>query len=85
MILNLKPRNSQCGGGGGGPVGRPPPALVFCPLLKISLFNPYLKILDLAKHFVADAPIKKYNKKIFLPPLRSLQNLGPKTAHGLKG
>ena len=37
----------------------PPPALVFLPLLKISLVNPYLKILDLAKRFVADAPIKK--------------------------
>ena len=37
-------------------------AMVFCPLLKISLVNPYLKILDLAKLFVADAPIKKTQK-----------------------
>ena len=44
--------------GGGCPVA-PLPCLVFCPLLKISLVNPYLKILDLAKLFVADAPIKK--------------------------
>ena len=48
-----------------------------------SLVNPYLKILDLAKLFVADAPIKKNTKKIVLPPLRSL--VGPKTAHGLNG
>ena len=34
-------------------------ALFFCSLLKISLRNPYLKILDLAKLFVADAPMKK--------------------------
>ena len=72
---------------GGGASCRPPqspPALVFCPLHKISLVNPYLKILDRAKLFVADAPIKKI-QKIVLPPLRSLKNLGPKTAHGLKG
>ena len=42
-----------------GPVGAPPPALFFCPLLKISC--PYLKILDLAKLFVAGAPIRKKN------------------------
>ena len=36
----------------------PPPSLVFSPLLKISLGNPYLKILDLTK-LIADAPIKK--------------------------
>ena len=35
------------------------PPLFFCPLLKISLGNPYLK------HFVVDAPIKK---EIVLPP-----------------
>ena len=40
---------------GGGAV-RPP--AFFCPLLKISLRNPYLKILDLAKLFVSDAPMK---------------------------
>ena len=33
--------------------------MVFCPLLKISLGSLYLKILDLAKRFVADAPKKK--------------------------
>ena len=43
---------------------------VFCPALKISLGDPYLKILDLAKLFVADAPMKKKNKKnlVSLPP-----------------
>ena len=33
--------------------------LVFCPLFKISLGKPYLKILDLLKKFVANAPMKK--------------------------
>ena len=37
--------------------------MVFCPLLKISFVNPYLKILDLAKLFVANAPIEKNNTK----------------------
>ena len=32
-----------------------PPPLVFCLLIKIS--NSYLKMLDLSKLFVADAPI----------------------------
>ena len=31
----------------------------FCPLLKISLGNPYLKILGLLKLFVANTPMKK--------------------------
>ena len=31
--------------------------VVFCPLLKISLVNPNLKIFDLAKLFVAETPI----------------------------
>ena len=39
-----------------------PPSLgFFGPLFKISLGNPCLKILDLSKYFVADAPM---NKKI---------------------
>ena len=41
---------------------------VFCPLFKISLGNPYLKILDPTKLFVTDAPMKK---KV-LPPVRAL-------------
>ena len=70
-------------GGGEGLVA--PHALVVCPLLKISLVNSYLKILDLAKLFFAEAPIKKNTKKIFLLPFRSLLNMGPKTALGLTG
>ena len=35
---------------------------VICPLLKISLGNPYLKILDIANLFVADALRKKKSK-----------------------
>ena len=52
------------GGGEAGGSCRPLPALVFCPLLKISLVNPYLKILVPAKLFVAVAPMKKKLKKI---------------------
>ena len=44
---------------------------VFCPFLKISLGNPYLKILTISKLFVADAP-KKRKKTLILPPLRTL-------------
>ena len=39
--------------------GRCTPLVVFCPLLKISLGNPNLKILDLSKLFVADATMEK--------------------------
>ena len=64
---------------------RPPPSLVFCPLLKISLGNPYLKILDL-KNLLMRMPLwKKKSKKIVLPPLRALWNMGPKTTYSQKG
>ena len=43
----------------------PPPPFCFCPLLKISLVNPYLKILYLTKLFVADAPMKKIKEFSF--------------------
>ena len=33
--------------------------MVFCSSLKMPVGNPYLKILDIAKLFVADAPKKK--------------------------
>ena len=33
----------------------------FCLLLKKSTGNPYLKILDFYKLFIADAPVKKNN------------------------
>ena len=53
---------------GGGTVRPPPPlALVFCPLLKLSLRNPYLKILDLAKLFVAIYSWKINPKFLFYP------------------
>jgi len=60
----------------------PLPPLPFCLLLKISLGNPYLKILYLANIFVADASMKKENENILVsPPLRAL----PKTARARKG
>ena len=61
---------------GGGPVGTSPPPLVSCPLLKIYLGNPYLKILDLAKLFVADAPMKKKSRNLVLPPSQSTLKCG---------
>ena len=56
--------------GGGGAVRLHP--LSFCPLLKIIMRHPYLKSLDLAKLFVADAPMKKKSRNLVLPPLRAL-------------
>ena len=53
-LVLYKSLNPLTNGGGWGGVCRG-----FCPLLKISLLNPYLKIHDLAKLFVADAPMKK--------------------------
>ena len=52
----------------GGGVVYAPSCLRFFPLLKISVVNPYLKILDLAKLFVADAPIKKNREKNSFTP-----------------
>ena len=40
--------------GGGGALYAPP--VVFCPLLKKSPGNPYLKILDFSQLMVADTP-----------------------------
>ena len=51
------------------------PAVVLCPLLKISLDNPYLKILDNSKHFVADALRKNKSKYLVEFPLRALFNI----------
>ena len=57
----------------GGGMYAPPPSLVFCPLLKLSVGIPYLKILNLAKLFVADAPMKqKKIRKFVSPPPRAL-------------
>ena len=35
----------------------------FCPLLKKSSGNPYMKILDFSLLFIADAPLKTKNQK----------------------
>ena len=52
-------------GGGGGAVRHPP--VVFCPLLKKSFGNPYLKILHFSQLFIVDAPMKKNLKFLFYP------------------
>ena len=51
------------------PMGRGAlPLVVFCPLLKKSSGNPYLKILDFSQLFIADAHMKiKINKFSFTP------------------
>ena len=50
-----------------------PPSLAFCLLLKISWGNPYLKVLDLANLFVADAPMKN-EQFSFTPSQSTLKN-----------
>ena len=55
--------------GGGGTVL--PPPLVFCPLLKKSSGNPYLKIIDFSQLFIADAP-EKESKNLGSPLRRAL-------------
>ena len=55
IFLNLFSVHPSTNGGRYTP---PPPTVFFCPLLKISLGNPYLKILDLPKRYVADANMK---------------------------
>ena len=54
---------------GGGAI-RPPP-VVFCPLLKKSSGNPYLKILDFSQIFISDDPMKKEIQKFCLTPAQS--------------
>ena len=39
----------------------------FCPLLKKSSGNPYLKMHDFSQHFTADAPLK--NPNIYFYPI----------------
>ena len=68
-------------GGGGGAVR---PSLSFGLLLKIIFRHPYLKILDLASLFVADAPMKKKSRNLVLPPSQSTLKYGL-TGHGLEG
>ena len=47
---------------GGGWI--PPPPTVFCPLLKKSSYNPYLKFLDFSQLLVADTPMNFFFRKI---------------------
>ena len=62
------------GGGGGGGFPPPPCRWVFCPLFKISSSNPYLNILHLSKHFVANTPMnKKIIQKFSFTPSQSTQ------------
>ena len=51
---------------------------MFCPLLKISLGNPYLKILDFTKLFISDAPMKKEGQKHSFIPSQSTLKYGSK-------
>ena len=46
-----------------------PTSFSFCLLLKIIMRDQYLKILDLANLFVADATMKKQIKKLSFTPL----------------
>ena len=52
--------------GGGGALYAPP--VVFCPLLKKSPGNPYLKILDLSQLLVADTPMHFFLQQILFTP-----------------
>ena len=70
--------------GGRGEALYAPPSLAFCLLLKSFFRHPYLKILDLTNHFVADAPMKKKIRNLVLPPLRALWKMGLKTGYGLE-
>ena len=45
-----------------------PPPTVFCPLLKKSSCNPYLKFLDFSQLLVAETPMKFFFRKILFPP-----------------
>ena len=46
--------------------------VVFCPLLKKSLGNPYLKILDFSQLLVADTPMILFLQKFCSHPLTAL-------------
>ena len=61
-----------------------PPPLCFCPLLKISLGNSYLKILDLTKLFVADA-LMKLIKRLSVTPSQSTLKYGSENNPWLRG
>ena len=51
---------------GGGALYAPP--VVFCPFLKKSSGNPYLKILDISQLCIADAPMKTKKQKNWFYP-----------------
>ena len=53
---------------GGGWALYIPPAVVLCPLLKISLGHPYLKILDFSQLLIADTPMNFFCQKILFTP-----------------
>ena len=44
-----------------------------------------MKIVDFAKLFVADAPMKKKKKRIVSSTFRAILNKIPKTTHGREG
>ena len=52
MVHSVNHIRTRRGGGG------IPPPTVFCPLLKKSSANPYLKFLDFSQLLVADTPMK---------------------------
>ena len=59
--------------------------LVFCPLTQNILDNPYLKILDLAKLFVADVNMKGKNQKNSFTAFQSNLKYGSENRHRLEG
>ena len=63
---------------GGGVGGR-------CPLLKLLLCNPSLKFLYLTNLFVADAPMKKENKKIQVYPISKPFKYGSENRPWVRG
>ena len=54
----------------------PPPSLSFFLLLKIIMMHPYLKILDLANLFVADADMKKKSRNLVIHPSQGTLKYG---------
>ena len=58
--------------GGGGAVRRPRSPVFFCPLLKKSAGNPYLKIFYFSHLLIADTPMKFFFDKFCLHPLTAL-------------
>ena len=61
--------------------------VAFCPLLKISLGNPYLKIFELSKLFVTDVFMKKKKSKniVLLRPSQSALKYGSENLPCMRG